>query len=129
MRINKFKYFESKDKFPDLRKIDIDGYVVLIGKNAESNDHLTLNMANPEDTWFHVIGFPGSHIIVRSKDKSLTPEIKKEVAKLALKYSKSKEKSGKVISCKAKFVTKLGNMEPGEVKVDRNNAEEITVNN
>jgi predicted ribosome quality control (RQC) complex YloA/Tae2 family protein len=37
-----FKSFnEGKDKFPDIRTLDIDGFIVYIGRDAKSNDHLT----------------------------------------------------------------------------------------
>ena len=37
-----------------------EGWDVLIGKNNEGNDYLTMTLARPEDYWFHVHGSPGS---------------------------------------------------------------------
>ena len=129
--MKKFKYFKQfeskKDKFPNIKKVEIDGYTILVGRDAESNDHLSINMAYPEDLWFHAKGCPGSHVIIRLKDKLATNEIKKVAAKLAILNSKNKNSGGKVICCKAKFVSKSGDMEPGEVSVDRKNSEDIEV--
>jgi len=127
--IRKFKSFEEgkKEKFPNLKKMEIDGYQVIIGKDALSNDHLTTVMSNPEDMWFHVKGVPGSHIIIRQGDKLITNEVKKTVAELAAKNSKAKGDCV-VVCCKAKFVKKLPDMNPGQVRVDYKNAEEININ-
>jgi predicted ribosome quality control (RQC) complex YloA/Tae2 family protein len=116
----------KKDKFPNLKKQEIDGYTVIIGKDAQSNDHLTTIMADPEDLWFHVKGVPGSHIIIRQKDKLITNEVKKKVAEIAAKNSKAKGDCI-VVCCKAKFVKKDSDMKPGQVKVDYKNAEEIKI--
>jgi len=127
--IRKFKSFKEgkKEKFPNLKKMEIDGYQVIIGKDALSNDHLTTVMSNPEDMWFHVKGVPGSHIIIRQGDKLITNEVKKTVAELAAKNSKAKGDCV-VVCCKAKFVKKLPDMNPGQVRVDYKNAEEININ-
>lgn len=122
-------YLESKkDKFPNVKKVEIDGFVVYIGKDAKSNDHLTFNMSDKEDLWFHVKGVPGSHVVIRIKDKLPTESVLKEVATLAKKNSKAvKEESAIVVYCKRKFVKKEQGMNDGQVKVDYVNAHEITI--
>ena len=126
--IKKFKLFKEskKDKFPNLKKMEIDGYSIIMGRDALSNDHLTTIMADPEDLWFHVRGVPGSHIIIRQRDKLITNEVKRQVAELAAKNSKAKGDCT-VVCCKAKFVKKDPDMKPGQVKVDYKNAEEIKI--
>lgn len=127
--MHRYKTFlESKDKFPNIKTVIIDDYTVLIGRDSLSNDHLTTIMADENDMWFHAKGVPGSHLIIRVKDKLLTPEIIKEVAKLAAKNSKAlKGSKVKVVYCKAKFVKKTSEMSPGKVEVDYKNAQEIDV--
>lgn len=126
--IYNYKSFnESKKvKFPNIKTVDIDGYVVLIGRDAASNDYLSINMADDDDLWFHVKGHPSSHIIVRCRNRLVTPEVKRQVAELTVKNSKS---TGNVvvICCKAKYVTKHSDMKPGQVSVDYNNVEEIDI--
>jgi predicted ribosome quality control (RQC) complex YloA/Tae2 family protein len=130
MLIKKFHiYLESKkDKFPNIKKIDIDGFTVYIGKDAKSNDYLTFNMANKDDIWFHVKGFPGSHVIIKVREKLPTESVIKEVASIAKKNSKaSKEEIVNVVYCKQKFVKKQKGMNDGQVEVDYINANEIII--
>lgn len=127
--ILKFKEYlnESKKKFPNIKKMDIDGFTVLVGRDSESNDHLSINMANDDDLWFHAKGVPGSHVLIRVNDKLPTEDIIKKVAQIAAKNSKAKDKAT-VVYCKAKFVKKEPNMNTGQVKVDYKNSNKIEVN-
>lgn len=128
--MHRYKTFleSKKDKFPNIKTVIIDDYTILIGRDSLSNDHLTTIMADENDIWFHAKGVPGSHLIIRVKDKLPTPEVIKEVAKLAVKNSKAlKGSTVKVVYCKAKFVKKTSEMNPGQVKVDYKNAQEIDV--
>ncbi len=121
---------ESKSKFPNIKKINISDFEVLIGRDSDSNDYLTTKMSNDDDLWFHVAGVPGSHVLIKVKDRLPTPEVIKEVAKIAAKNSKCEKNSKvKVVYCKAKFVKKLSNMKPGKVQVDYKNSNEITIEN
>ena len=128
--IKKYNLFkESKNKFPNIQKKDIDGFVVYIGKDSKSNDHLTFNVADEDDLWFHVKGQPGSHIIIKINGKLPTPEVLKEVAILAKKNSKAKDlDKATVVYCKRKFVKKLPGMNDGQVQVDYKNSNDININ-
>ena len=128
--IKKFNSFNEskKDKFPNVQKLDIDGFVVYVGKDAKSNDHLTFNVADKEDIWMHVKGTPGSHVVIRVRENLPTETIIKAAAQLAKKNSKgSKESSVTVVYCQRRFVKKESGMNDGQVKVDYNNSEEITI--
>ncbi len=130
--IIKYSYFleSKKDKFPNIQTKIIDEFTILIGKDAQSNDYLTISMADDDDLWFHASGVPGSHIIIRIKDKLPMKEIIYEVAKIAAKNSKAQRGTKvKVVYCKAKFVTKSSDMNPGQVRVDYKNSEEVIVEN
>lgn len=117
----------KKEKFPNIQKKWIGDFLVLIGKDAASNDYLTTIEAYSDDIWFHAKGVPGSHVVIRVKDKLPDKYIIEEVAKIAAKNSKCKDECV-VVYCKAKFVTKDSTMNVGQVKVDYKNAEEIKVN-
>ena len=127
--IKRFKKFnESKSKFPDIKKNDIDGFIVFLGRDALSNDYLTFNVADDDDIWMHVKGTPGSHVVIRVHDNLPTLEVIKKAAKIAKANSKSKSlDSATIVYCKRKFVKKEANMNPGQVRVDYRNAEEIIV--
>jgi predicted ribosome quality control (RQC) complex YloA/Tae2 family protein len=120
------KFLESKKKFPNLKEVQVGDFKILIGRDSDSNDYLTTKMADPDDLWFHAKGVPGSHIIIRIKDKLPDERTIKEVSKLAIKNSKSGG-SGVVVWCKAKFVSKDPDMKPGQVKVDYKNANEVLI--
>ena len=123
------KNFESKkDKFPDIKKLEVDGYSIQYGRDAKSNDYLTFNVADSEDIWMHVKGVPGSHVVIRVRENLPTTEILKYAASLAKKNSKAaKDQSAKIVYCQRKYVKKDPGMNDGQVKVDYINAEEITI--
>jgi predicted ribosome quality control (RQC) complex YloA/Tae2 family protein len=121
-------FLESKksDK-PKIKKHDIDGFVVYQGKDANSNEHITLELANEDDIWMHAKGVPGSHVLIKIKDKIPTETTIKRAAIIAAKNSKSEEDMVKVVYCKKKYVKKEPGMNTGQVKVDYINANEIIV--
>lgn len=121
-------FLESKKKFPNIQTKQIGGFQVLIGKDAESNDHLTMVESDDDDLWFHVKGVPGSHVVIRIKENLPGDDVIEEVAKLAIKNSKCKNSPKcTVVYCKSKFVTKDPGMNTGQVRVDYKNAEEIEI--
>jgi len=123
------RHFESKkNKFPDIKKLQVDGYLIMIGRDAKSNDYLTFIEADKEDIWMHVKGVPGSHVVIRVGENLPTPEILKQAAELAKKNSKAqKDQQATVVYCQRKFVKKEAGMNDGQVRVDYKNAEEITI--
>ena len=122
-------YFEGKkDKFPNIQKLDIDGFVVYVGKDAKSNDHLTFNISSDNDLWFHVKGVPGSHVVIRVRENLPTETVIKSAAELAKKNSKaSKDDKATVVYCQSRFVKKDSGMNDGQVKVDYTNSYQIVV--
>jgi predicted ribosome quality control (RQC) complex YloA/Tae2 family protein len=128
--IKKFNSFNEgkKDKFPNIKKVEIDGFVIYIGRDAKSNDHLTFNIADKEDIWMHVKGVPGSHVVIRVRENLPTLELIKVAADLAKRNSKAdKQEKANVVYCQRRFVKKEQGMNDGQVKVDYLNAEEITI--
>lgn len=130
MTINNFKLFleGKKDKFPNIKKVEIDGFVVYVGKDAKSNDHLTFNMSDKEDIWLHVKGVPGSHVLIRVRENLPTEQIIRKAAELAKANSKvDKTQTAKVVYCQKKFVRKEPGMNDGQVKVDYVNSYEMLI--
>lgn len=125
-----FQVFESKSKkFPNLKEYNIEGFTVLVGMDAKSNDYLTVNIADDNDIWLHTRGIPGSHVIIIVKEKQLTGEstlptrsVLIGAAKLAKKNSKAtKDEPCKVVWCHKKFVIKKSTMKDGEVALEEEN--------
>lgn len=128
--IKKFNLFNEgkKDKFPNIKKVEIDGFVIYIGRDAKSNDHLTFNVADKEDIWMHVKGVPGSHVVIRVRENLPTLDLIKRVADLAKRNSKAdKEEIATVVYCQRRFVKKEQGMNDGQVRVDYLNADEIVI--
>ena len=129
--LSTFKRFLNegkKDKFPDIKNSEIDGFAVFLGRDAKSNDHLTFNVADDEDIWMHVKGVPGSHVVIRVRENLPTETTIKKAAELAKKNSKAKDKEhATVVYCQRKFVKKEPGMNDGQVKVDYINAHDSTI--
>lgn len=118
---------EGKKDRPNYKKLEIDGFIVYQGKDAISNDYVTLELSDENDIWFHAKGVPGSHILIKVKDRIPQQDVIKKVAELAAKNSKAPEGEVTIVYCKKKFVKKESGMNVGQVKVDYTNAYEIKV--
>jgi len=102
-------------------KFEIDGFDVLVGKHAKSNDILTQKVAKPNDLWLHARDVPGSHVVIRQKSGSQFPSpLIEKVAALAAWYSKRKTDSlCPVIVTPKKQVRKIKGAPPGQVVVEK----------
>jgi predicted ribosome quality control (RQC) complex YloA/Tae2 family protein len=83
------------------RRFDLDGAMVLVGKNQRGNRHVTFDLAKGQDLWLHARDVPGSHVILRrldGKESSFSPDDRRLLfaASLAAYYSKYRG-AGKVL--------------------------------
>ena len=104
------------------RTLVVEGYEVLVGRGDEDNDHLTFDVAEPEDLWLHVAGgTPGSHVVVRNPDGGEVPKAVVEVAAAAAAwYSKSRgAQRVEVHLCRASEVSKPRGAPAGLVELAR----------
>ena len=113
---------KSTDK-PNLpfNKYEIDGFSVLIGKNARLNDRLTLDYAHKDDLWFHAKDVAGSHVVLKKiPGKTFPKPTIEKVGQLAAWYSKGRNfPLCPVIHVPKKFVRKPKGFAPGMVKVEK----------
>jgi predicted ribosome quality control (RQC) complex YloA/Tae2 family protein len=122
------KFEGNKVKFPNVQKLNVDGFVVYLGKDSKSNDYMTFSILNSEDIWMHAKGVPGCHVGIKIEENLPTPELIKKVAEIAKKNSKAKEiENSTIVFCKRKFVKKVPGMNDGQVKVDYNNSNDIVI--
>lgn len=71
-----------------------EGFEILVGKGAKDNDHLTFRVAKSNDLWLHAADYPGSHVVVKSKNREeIPPKTLLEAAQLAAFYSQAREES------------------------------------
>ncbi len=103
------------------RQFAIDGFTVLVGKNAKSNDALIRQHSHKEDLWLHAKDVTGSHVIVKHQaGKPFPKALIEKAAQLAAYYSKRKTDSLCPVSfTPRKFVRKSKDLAPGQVIVDR----------
>ena len=74
----------------------VNGNDIFVGRSGAENDHVTFEIAGPDDTWLHARGVPGSHVIVRWGGRNREDEATLlRAAEIAAWFSKSRS-SGRV---------------------------------
>ena len=107
--------------------VSSSGLDILVGQDDQSNDYLSLRLAKPNDLWFHISGFPGSHVVLSVADGDADKESVMEAAALAAWFSKMRNgKNVAVHYCKARDVSKPGKSKAGTVNIKK--AQKIKVN-
>lgn len=115
----KFKKKETEQRFRPYKYISSEGYEIYVGRNNIENDYLTFKYANSRDLWLHAKGIPGSHVIIRKKDKheELFPDKTISEAAVIAAYHSRARNSGQIAVdySEAKNIKKPGNSNPGMV--------------
>ena len=104
------------------RTVDIDGWEVLVGRNAKDNDYLTFKVAKGKDHWLHVAGgTPGSHVVIRNPSGGDPPrDVLEKAAQLAAWYSKARGAPRvEVHHCTAANVSKERGAPAGQVRIKK----------
>lgn len=116
---SKYKKKEAKTKFHPIHYISSEGYDIFAGRNNIENDQLTFKFANSRDLWLHVKGIPGSHVIIRKRDKKeeLFPDKTISEAAIVAAYHSRARNSGQVAVdySEIKYIKKPNNAKPGMV--------------
>lgn len=97
-----------------------EGYAILVGRNSRQNEHITCDLAGPDDLWLHARGWPGSHVVIRSGGQPVSEETVRQAAGLAAFYSKAQREAWvDVIVVERRRVRRPpGPRHPGMVMVD-----------
>jgi len=104
------------------------GLEVLAGQDDEGNDRVTFGLARPGDYWFHVHGFPGSHVVLRASDATgdADRDSIKQAAALAAWFSRMRQGGTVAVSCcRARDVRKPPGAKSGTVTI--RNDKKLTV--
>ena len=103
------------------RTVVFMGYTIMIGKNANDNDELTLRHTYKEDLWLHAKDVSGSHVVVKHQaGKNFPKDVIERAAQLAAFYSKRKGESLCPVSYTSKkFVRKRKGDPPGMMVVEK----------
>ncbi len=108
------------DKIPGVRRYrSSDGYEILVGRAAHTNDQLTFRIARPHDLWLHAADYPGSHVVIRNHTRSEIPHRTIiEAAQLAAKFSQAGDDSKVTVHyTQRKFLSKPKGAAPGLVRM------------
>jgi predicted ribosome quality control (RQC) complex YloA/Tae2 family protein len=108
-----------------------DGLTILVGRNPESNDHLTLHLARSADLWLHVQDRPGSHVVVKAVGRpgGIPRQTVIEAAQLAAYYSQAREDTKVVVDFTLrKYVRKPRKAAPGLVTISQEKSVVVTPN-
>jgi len=101
-----------------LRRYLLDGWEVLLGENATSNDYLTTRVARPDDWWLHVRAATSAHVVIRTggHPERVPPAVLREAARITAAHSESKHSSYVPVDyVLRKFVRKPRGSAPGLV--------------
>ncbi len=112
---------QDQDQSPAYREFNCRGYTILAGKDAESNDLLTMTVAKKNDLWFHAKDVAGAHVVIRRKqrDETIPAPVIEFAARLAAYFSKLRNESLVPVSMTArKFVRKSRKMAAGQVTIE-----------
>lgn len=96
-----------------------NGYSILVGKHAESNDKILSHFSDKNDIWLHAKDVGGSHVLIKNKNKQPIPEsIIEKAAELAAYFSKNRKQNLVTVTYTfRKFVRKIKGADKGKVTV------------
>ena len=103
-------------------EFEIDGYVLMVGKNNIQNDMLTLKLARGNDLWLHTKNIHGSHGIIKTNGEMPSDDTIVKGAKIVAYYSKARNSANVPVDFTAvKNVKKPKGAKPGMVIYDNYN--------
>lgn len=96
-----------------------EGLEIWVGRSDEGNDYLTARLARGNDLFFHLEGYPGSHVVLRTEGRlDPSPGSLLDACELAVHFSKLKNAgSADVHVAPVKDVRKPKGAKPGLVYV------------
>lgn len=69
----------------------VNGWYILVGRDANENDELLRHHVRGEDMWLHVRDFPGGYVFIKAqKNKTVPLDILLDAGNLAVYYSKAR---------------------------------------
>jgi predicted ribosome quality control (RQC) complex YloA/Tae2 family protein len=103
------------------RKLNKD-WELVAGTSAAANEYVTFQLAQPEDLWFHVRDFPGSHVILRRLRREAVAQDEIIVEAALLAASRSKAPTGLKVTVsytEKKYVKRIPGMDTGIVSYSK----------
>jgi predicted ribosome quality control (RQC) complex YloA/Tae2 family protein len=108
---------DEEERLPYRTFRSLTGVAILVGRGAEDNDALTVQVARGNDVWLHVRGGGGAHVVARmEKGKGPDQDTLLDAAHLAAWFSDARgEPVADVAWTRAKHVRKPRGAAPGAV--------------
>ncbi|MFI5174702.1 MAG: NFACT family protein [Terriglobia bacterium] len=97
-------------------------YEILVGRNSKENDLVTTRYAQPDDYWFHVADYAGSHVVLRNPRRENLEETDDflQSAQLAAYFSQARNARKVTVHwTQRRFVKKPKRAKPGLVNLSR----------
>lgn len=97
-------------------RLEIEGFVILIGRNARQNEEVTFARAASDDLWLHARGVPGAHVIIKRAGGEPPSSVLQRAAELAAYYSQTRGSTEVAVDVtERRFVTRMRGAGPGMV--------------
>jgi predicted ribosome quality control (RQC) complex YloA/Tae2 family protein len=109
-------------RLPYRRYRTSNGLEVRVGRNAKSNDELTLHHSSPRDIWMHARHVGGAHVVLRWQDAETNPPARDIAEAAALAAIHSAARTSRMVPVdytRRKHVRKPRRSPPGTVMVER----------
>lgn len=118
---------KKKTKKPQYETYRYQDTIIYVGKNNIQNDYVTFKLARRSDTWLHIHGYAGAHIVIASPD--VNKDTLQIAAMLAIKYSSVTDKTAsyQVDYTLVKNIKKLSGATLGQVTLREQQTIEIAV--
>lgn len=111
---NKQKKKLTNKKKTKLYQIKLDEHTITFGKNNIQNNHVTFDYAKNNYTWFHALGYHGSHVVV--DDDKPSEKLIRVCANIAAYYSQGRMSSSVPVDyCLVKNIKKIPGAKSGFV--------------
>lgn len=106
-----------------LRRSEVDGWTLYMGRSAIENQLLLSKVARPSDVWMHVRGMPSAHVLIKAqKGKEPPPKVLEEAGRWVATAGRSGSKTSgelvEIIYTQAKWVRAVKGS-PGKVTLQR----------
>ena len=95
VRSNSKEIKNKNNNTTEILTAKIDNFTVYIGKNNKQNDYITFKLSDKTDIWFHVQGYHGSHVLLKTNGQTISNDnpIIVKCAKLAALHSKASDEN------------------------------------
>ncbi len=103
-------------KLPPLKFVSDDGFTILVGRNNQQNDRLTLKESRNYDIWLHTLNVPGSHTVIVCDGQQPPNRTIEQAAQLAAYHSGARQSGLVAVDYTLiKYVSKPRGAKPGMV--------------